>query len=134
MGRGAGWRRWGPVLVWLEVIWTVNSMPRNVYPRAMGKSSSSDHGAHLALYLPLGFVLGRAFAPGRTGMVAALLGVLVAVVAGGALGGLDEWHKRLVPGRHGEFADWGLDLIAVAAGSAVALWLAFVRSRKAASS
>jgi VanZ family protein len=121
LGRGAGWRRWGPVLVWLAVIWTVNSMPRSVYPASMGKSSSSDQGAHLALYVPLGFVLGRAFASGLTGRRAALVAVLVTVLVGGVLGALDEWHKLLIPGRHGEVPDWGLDVAAVAAGSLVAL-------------
>jgi VanZ family protein len=122
------------VVVWLAVIWTVNSLPRTVYPASMQHSAPSDHGAHLALYLPLGFVLGRAFAPGRAGGCAILAVVLVVVVAGGLLGALDEWHKRFIPGRHGEFADWWLDLAAVAGGAVVALWLAVVRSRKVANS
>jgi len=104
--RPISWRAWGPVLIWLAVIWTVNSLPRQAFSEGIRKSPSADVQAHVLLYIPLGFFLMPALLMPGGGWrrVAGTLGLVV--LLGAALGGLDEWHKVLIPTRKGEVGDW----------------------------
>lgn len=76
-----------------------------------------DKLVHFTLYAVLGVLLVRALRLSgrltRGTLSLSLLGVAAFAAA-------DEWHQRWVPGRSGDFADWGADL----AGATLALMLA----------
>ncbi len=108
-------KRWLPLALWAALIFALSSVPDLTSGTFLFKHS--DKLAHLALYLPLGWLLARAFhvEPAPSDRSRALwVGVI------GALYGLsDEWHQAFVPGRHPDFWDWLVDSLAVALG----IWL-----------
>ena len=102
---------WGPVVVYMAVIFYVSSLHQAPLPPGL-----SDKSAHSLGYLGLGFVVARAVGRGLPPRLAArdlLIGLTIAVVYAAS----DEFHQRFVPGRSADLAD----LYADAVGSAVAL-------------
>lgn len=115
--RSGLWGAWAPAVVWLGVIWTVNSLPRQTFPEGIRESPRADPQAHLLLYLPLGVFLMRALlSPGRN-RAGVVLTLALTVALGAALAALDEWHKVLIPARRGEVGDWFRDVVGICVGA-----------------
>ncbi len=113
-------RRWAPPALWTLLILVVTSWPNPGEPPV----ANGDKLIHVALYAPLGYLLGRA-APALVSSVPRLVGSAAAL---SAFAYLDEWHQRFVPGRASSTADWVTDSI----GAALGLLLAMALRRRAA--
>lgn len=87
-----------------------------------------DKLAHLALYLGLGLVLGRALWVVRGAFDRSLA---VALVAGLLFAALDELHQRWIPFREPELADWLADAAGLSLGLALYVWARLDEWRKA---
>lgn len=120
------WWLWGPVVLYMAVIFALSSMPEPPAPPGI-----DDKTQHFAAYAGLGVVALRATSGGGLAGVragAALAAWAIAV----SYGASDEFHQRFVPGRSADL----LDLRADALGAAVAIgaaWLSgiLLRSRRA---
>jgi VanZ family protein len=98
-------RGWLPALLWAALIFALSSRPTLATPRIAG----IDKVAHFGAYAVLGALLSHAGI--RSGVPA------VPLLALGVLyGASDEWHQSFVPGRSPDVADWGADVLGVAAG------------------
>jgi VanZ family protein len=111
--RRRGLSLWGPVVVYMALIYGVSGMQRAPLP-----SQVSDKAGHLAAYFVLGLLTVRAVAGGFPARVTVRVAVLSAVVACG-YGAFDEVHQLFVPGRSGDIADWYADSSGVLLGLAV---------------
>ena len=103
---------WGPVIVYMAVIFFVSSLHEAPLPEGM-----SDKSAHWLGYTGFGVTIVRALAGGlgrRIAVRTAILAVLIAV----AYGVSDEFHQMFVPGRSAELADLGADARGAIAGAA----------------
>lgn len=108
-------RAWAPALLWAAAIFFASSLPGT----GVDLSGGRDKVVHALVYLVLGLLLARAWAP-RAGAV--LLGWLYAAS--------DELHQALVPGRTAELADWAADALGVLAGVFLFHRVARRRSRR----
>ena len=101
---------WGPVLIYMAVIFYVSSLQQPPLPAGI-----SDKPAHAFGYLGFGLVIARALAgglPPRITLRQALLGLALASLYGIT----DELHQHFVPGRTADIADWYSDSIGAALG------------------
>lgn len=101
-------RRWAPVALYVALILTVSSIPRLRTPGFEG----SDKVAHFCEYGLLGLLSRRAVK--RPG----ILGWVLALAIGSAIGACDELYQRWVPGRVSSVFDWTADTLGAASGSA----------------
>lgn len=107
---------WWAALAWAAVILLATSIPGRDLPRSF---PGADKLVHLALYAPLGLLVGRARRrPGRRVARAAA----TALWAGGLalFAAVDEWHQDFIPGRSSDRIDWLADVVASTAGLLVA--------------
>lgn len=107
-------RIWRPAAGWALLILVVTTVP--LPEQAVETGLPLDKAVHFGLYAGLGWSLGRA-AGEAAGTVAAFL---LAWVGGGAFAAADELHQRWIPARDPSLADWGADVLGLAAGLAVA--------------
>ena len=101
---------WGPVLIYMAVIFSVSSLHQPPLPPGV-----SDKPAHAFGYLGFGVVIARALArgfPPRITVWQALVGLGLASFYGIT----DELHQHFVPGRSAEVADGISDSIGAALG------------------
>jgi VanZ family protein len=99
--------RWAPPFAWAALLFALSHQPGGDLPALF---EGADKVAHVLLYAPLGFLLGRAVG-------VAWLAVLLAT----AYGVTDEWHQLYVPGRSPSIADVVADAIGATLGAA--LWV-----------
>ena len=99
-----------PALAWALLILWLGSLPSLTPPLDL----PLDKVGHFGMFAVLGALL--AFGLHRARVRAAIAWPLL---AGAAVGALDELHQRSVPGRSAEWADLAADV----AGCALALWL-----------
>jgi VanZ family protein len=97
---------WGPVVVYLAVIFIGSSFP--ALPEIPG--GLSDKAAHAAEYAVLGVLLTRALA-GPRWLSAPFPYIAGAVVLAGAYGLSDECHQLFVPGRTFDLKDLLADVV-----------------------
>lgn len=120
------WWLWGPVAVYMAVIFAVSAMPEPPSPPGI-----DDKTQHFLAYAGLGAVTLRATSGGA---LAGLRGgaVLTAWVISAIYGASDEVHQRFVPGRTADLLDLRADALGAAGGIVVA-WLSgiLLRSRRA---
>lgn len=110
-------RAWWPAAAWVAVIATATSWPA---PRiGFTPTTSLDKVAHFALYLGLGWFVGRGLWLSDRSSLPALA---VAFAAAAAFAALDEWHQRLLVGRHPSAADWLMDVAGLSFGLVLYLW------------
>lgn len=110
--------KWGPVLVWLSVIYLVSDQPD---VGGLGLDIPGlDKLAHVVEYGVLGLLLGRALERkdealswGKMALFA--LGAVLFAVS-------DEAHQSYVPGREADLADLGADAIGLGLGLALTRW------------
>lgn len=114
---------WGPVAVYMLVIFVLSSRADVPLPRGM-----TDKQGHSLGYLGLGVAVTRACAGGLGAPVSLFQG-LAAVALTTAYGISDEWHQSFVPGRTADVADLRADATGAILGTA-ACWLwGIIRSR-----
>lgn len=118
-------RRWLPTIVWALVILVSSSISMP----AIAAPANSDKGAHVLLYLVLGYLAGRALLRGRNPQVWQLLALVLGMLAYGAL---DELHQRWIPTRTADPADWVADAAGSLTGIVAAVIVTRVRGRRAA--
>lgn len=99
-----------PALAWALLILWLGSLPSLTPPFDL----PLDKAGHFGMFAVLGGLLAAGLHRAR--VRASLAWPLL---AGIAIGALDELHQRSVPGRSAEWADLGADV----AGCALALWL-----------
>jgi VanZ family protein len=120
------WRLWGPVAVYMAVIFALSAMPKPPAPPGI-----DDKSQHFLGYAGLGAVTLRATSGGA---LAGLRGgaALAAWAISAIYGVSDEVHQRFVPGRTADLLDLRADVLGAAAGIVVA-WLSgiLLRSRRA---
>lgn len=110
-------RAWWPAAAWVLVIAAATSFPA---PRiTLASAASLDKVAHFALYLGLGWFVGRGLWLSDRSSLPALTAAFAACVAFAAA---DEWHQRLLPGRSASTADWLVDVAGLSFGLALYLW------------
>jgi VanZ family protein len=96
-------RLWGPVLLYMVIIYAQSSLNRAPLPAGW-----SDKLAHLAGYVLMGVLVTRALAGGFLRRVSPKVAVAAACLTA-LYGATDEWHQTSVEGRVGELADLGYD-------------------------
>ncbi len=107
---------WGPVVVYLAVIFVGSSFPKLPEP----PGGFSDKTAHATEYAVLGLLLARAIA-GRGWLSLTLPCVAGAVVVATLYGVSDEYHQLFVPGRQFDVRDMMADATGAFLGAG-ALW------------
>jgi VanZ family protein len=131
---------WVPVLVWMGVILALSSRSdlRSSAPTPVMESQSVFFAiskvAHVVEYSVLGLLLLRALA-GRAGGLCLPLGaaVVVAVLASGLFGALDELRQSFVPNRTPRLADIALDTGSALAATLLAAGVSRLRQARPAS-
>ena len=103
---------WGPVLVYMAVIFYVSSLHEAPLPQGI-----SDKSAHWLGYTGFSVTIVRALAGGLGRRIAAST-AMVAVLIAVAYGASDEFHQVFVPGRSAELADLGADALGAIVGAA----------------
>lgn len=120
----AAGRAWGAVAVWLAAMATVTSVPGSMVPDLPSVLPVPiDRPVHFGTYAMLGVLVARALRDRGAGRLVAAWAVIALV------GGLDEWHQRLLPGRDAELVDWLMDITGAACG--LALGTLLLRTRMA---
>ena len=119
------WRNFWAPLAWAAVLFIQSSIPDIDPPVRL--SRWDDKWAHMLIYLPLGFLLLRAFARSRWPQTKRALFWLT-LVTGSAYGASDEIHQFFVPGRSPDWRDWIADSIGVALGAY--LYFRFLKKRR----
>jgi VanZ family protein len=112
-------RQWLPFILWMALIFAVSSIPR-LSGEQFGMPRWSDKVAHFIEYAILAFLFYRGEGGGRW-----RLGVpawLLVIVAGIAIGGVDEFHQRFVPGRDSNIIDLAADAAGVVTGTLIGMW------------
>lgn len=110
---------WGPVVVWMGVIFLVSAqtqLPRFVLP---GVPMPTDKGLHMLEYAILGALCYRAVVRTLTVRYPMLWSFGVGVTYAAT----DELHQRFVPGRSSDLSDWVADAVGVLLGLIVARFL-----------
>lgn len=103
---------WWAALAWAAVILVATSIPGRDLPRAF---PGADKLVHLALYAPLGVLVGRALRrEGRRVELAATTLLWAGTLA--LFAAVDEWHQDFIPGRSSDRIDWLADVVASTAG------------------
>lgn len=111
-------RAWWPVAAWVLVILTATTLALPDFGVGRGRFPL-DKGAHFALYLGLGWSLGRALWVSERWSVPS---VLLALAAGLAFAAVDEWHQSFLRWREADVGDWLADAAGMSIGLALYLW------------
>jgi VanZ family protein len=126
--------RWGPVLLWIMLIFAASSLSSDaIESTGAGKASRSapavvnQVSAHLIEFGVLAALLFRALALQSTHAVLRLW--LVVVAATTVYGATDEFHQAFVPGRYPSWLDVEYDAVGAITGSSVALGWVWLRRR-----
>jgi len=101
---------WAPVLAWMGVIFAASSRPQVPY-----QGHVPDWLPHVAVYLVLALLAGRAFGSGGA-LDLRLTALTFALCVG--YGVSDEWHQSFVPGRHPDVWDVFKDAVGALLGVA----------------
>jgi VanZ family protein len=110
-------RRWAPAAIWAAVILTLTSIPNPDFSAV--SVTGADKVVHLGMYAVMGWLtLRAAWCSPRVWQTAVLVWLSVA-----AMGAVDEWHQRFIPGRSADPRDWLADATGAGIGIAVA-WMA----------
>ena len=109
-------RLWGPLVLWLVIIFVFSSLHRTPLPK--NKYISWDKVAHILEYSLLGYLAARALAlSGFRHLRPHYLGITLLI---GLLYGIsDEIHQYYVPGRYSSPWDVLADLVGVTIGALV---------------
>jgi VanZ family protein len=114
---------WGPVAVYMLVIFFLSSRPDAPLPPGM-----TDKQGHSLGYLGLGLTMTRALTGGLGAPVSVPQG-LAAIALTTAYGASDEWHQSFVPGRTADVNDLRADATGAVVATAVCWLWGIIRSR-----
>ena len=107
-----------PAQLFAITILTLSSIPGNVYPKV--DVPMADKWVHFVLYAPFGWLLARCVAGEKPIWIA---GVALPFLAGSTFAAMDEIHQLSVLNRTCSLTDWFVDVMGVAAGTALWLWM-----------
>ncbi len=99
--------RWGPVVVWMTLIFIGSAQPSPPRLAPPEWELLLTTGAHVVEYVVLGALLARALLP-RAGFISVAVPLAAWGIAVG-YGASDEMHQAFVPGRTASLADWLAD-------------------------
>ncbi|HVO76620.1 MAG TPA: VanZ family protein [Candidatus Bathyarchaeia archaeon] len=121
-------KQWLPFIIWVSLVFAVSSIPR-LSDQPFSLPRSADKVAHFAEYAILAFLFYRGEGGGkwRMGVPAWLLVIAVAL----AIGGVDEYHQRYIPGRDSDIHDWTADAAGVITGTLIGVWRFWAIARRA---
>ena len=108
--------RWGPVILWMAVIYAVSSdsYPYRIIPPEVSITNETiGRIAHIIEYAILAVLTGRAVISGRTLTSG---GIIKITLISSSYGLFDELHQNLVPERSFQFLDLGLDVVGILLG------------------
>lgn len=108
--------RWGPVLLWMVVIYSfsANSNPFQVVPPIVTVSDEViGRAAHVLEFAVLAVLASRAILLGRAMNLKSVAWIFLFSVSYGVF---DELHQSLIPGRAFQLLDLGLDVFGVLVG------------------
>jgi VanZ family protein len=122
--------RWLLVLIWLEVIFLLSSIPSAYLPPTPSDlwNFLAHRTAHFGEYSVLGVLVIRAYSykKARIGAITILFLSIFIFLAGS----FDEWHQSFVPGRNCQLSDAIFDTLCGALGMFIYLmWLKRVKGR-----
>jgi glycopeptide antibiotics resistance protein len=105
-----------PAILWIMAIFIESSIPDISVP-SLG-FSAQDKVYHLLLYLPLGFLLIRAFYFAKNHFIQRHA-ILMAILVGILYGISDEIHQYFVPGRTCDIFDACADVVGILTAAAI---------------
>lgn len=111
------WRRWGPSLPIMTLIFTASSLSSRALPDFGYWHFDIYKGGHMAGYALLGGAYLHALAGSKT---ATRRIMLLSVLLSGLYAITDEVHQLFTPGRHGSPVDVGIDMAGAAVG--ILIW------------
>lgn len=118
---------WGPVALWVAVLFLLSSSSGLSGPNLF---AHEDKVAHLGLYALLGAVFAHARGVSQARGLWAPPAVSLIVLAA-LIGVLDEWVQSTVPGRTPSAADWAADVAGILLGFAMLTLLRSILVRRA---
>lgn len=113
-------KQWIPLFCWVTLIFVGSSIPRLSLGEKFDMPLGADKVAHFIEYLILAFLFYRGMRGERWGK--ALPAWLFVVVACLAIGTLDEFHQRFIPGRDANIWDWLADATGIVSGTLIAMY------------
>jgi VanZ family protein len=126
--------RWGPVLLWIALIFAASSLSSDaIESTGAGRASraapaiANQVAAHVIEFGVLGALFFRALALQSTLTVPGLW--LAVVAATTAYGVTDEFHQAFVPGRYPSWLDIAYDAAGAVTGSSAAVGWVWLRRR-----
>lgn len=114
--------RWGPVVLWMGVIFCFSNLPSRPPTPGMEGFSIDDKLQHTGAYMILAVFWWRAIGNSKGIIRRALFAILLTAAYGAA----DEIHQSFVPGRQCALDDWLCDSIGAVIAATV-LYLIYRR-------
>ena len=119
-------RRWGPALLMMALIFGASSTPGNDLPEFGLWDFLVKKGGHMLGYALLAASCLRGLAISR-GMSRRML--FLAVIMAGLYAVTDEFHQSFTPGRTPSPTDVGIDTLGAAVGAGVCVWIRSAKER-----
>jgi VanZ family protein len=114
--------------VWAGVIFVGSSIPQLTNEK-VGLPPGADKVVHVIEYAVLAILFCRGFGVRQLGGSVSVWLLVVAICL--AVGAIDEYHQRFIPGRESDLLDFSADAAGIAMGTAIGAWLLKrVRSRR----
>jgi hypothetical protein len=117
--RMRGLKAWVPLAMWVVLIFIGSSIP-HLTNEEFGMPPGSDKIVHVVEYLVLAVLFCRGFGVQRLGGRVSVWLLVVAICL--ALGAIDEYHQRFIPGRDSNILDFAADVIGVLCGASLGVW------------
>jgi len=122
--------RWGSVIIWMVVIYTVSSYsyPYRVIPPDVSiPNETIGRVAHIFEYAILAVLTGRAILSGKNLSARDAINILLFSISYALF---DEFHQNMVPERSFQFLDLGLDVVGTILGTGFITYYFSLTSRK----
>jgi VanZ family protein len=112
-------KRWLPLLVWGALIFVGSSIPQLTNEK-FGMPPGTDKVVHVVEYLVLAVLFCRGFGVRRLGESVSVWLLVIAICL--AVGAVDEYHQRYIPGRDSNVLDFAADTLGIAVGTSLGAW------------
>ncbi len=122
--------RWGPVILWMTMIYAVSSdsYPYRIIPSDVSiPDETIGRIAHIFEYTILAVLTGRAVIMRRR---LSSRGIIKITLISISYGLFDELHQNLVPERSFQFLDLGLDIVGILLGIGIISYYLSLTSKK----
>ena len=112
-------RRWLPLFIWIALIFIGSSIPQ-LSNEKIGMPPGTDKVVHVVEYLVLAVLFFRGFGVRRLGKSVSVWLLVVAICL--AVGAVDEYHQRFIPGRDSNLIDFASNALGIAVGTVIGAW------------